>query len=116
MEKIKSPIGRILIHTTLFLFAIYSIVPFFWTTPTIGQCVMFLAIGAMGAGAHFSMLQAFARAFDPSWLVHPAECKLWNRDSTSGRRERDRGRPLSPRRWTCSRPEPQWSACRRPRG
>ena len=38
------------------------LVPFFWTTPTIGQSAMFLAIGAMGAGAHFSMLQAFARA------------------------------------------------------
>lgn len=40
-------------------------VPFFWTTRTIGQMVMFLAIGAMGAGAHFSMLQAFARAEAP---------------------------------------------------
>ena len=38
------------------------LVPFFWTTPTIGQVAMFLAIGAMGAGAHFSMLQAFAKA------------------------------------------------------
>ena len=32
MEKIKNPFGRILIHLTLILFAIYSIVPFFWTT------------------------------------------------------------------------------------
>ena len=32
MDKIKSLKGRILIHTTLTLFAIYSIVPFFWTT------------------------------------------------------------------------------------
>ena len=38
------------------------LVPFFWTTPTTGQMAMFLAVGAMGAGAHFSMLQAFARA------------------------------------------------------
>lgn len=38
------------------------LVPFFWTTPTINQIAMFLAIGAMGAGAHFAMLQAFARA------------------------------------------------------
>jgi ABC-type glycerol-3-phosphate transport system permease component len=30
MEKIKSPFGRILIHTALILFAIYSIVPFAW--------------------------------------------------------------------------------------
>ena len=37
-------------------------VPFFWTTPTAGQIVMFLIIGAMGAGAHFLMLRAFARA------------------------------------------------------
>ncbi|MBC8330519.1 MAG: carbohydrate ABC transporter permease [Anaerolineae bacterium] len=32
MEKIKSPIGRVFIHITLFLFAIYSLVPFVWTT------------------------------------------------------------------------------------
>ena len=32
MEKITSPFGRILIHLTLILFAVYSIVPFFWTT------------------------------------------------------------------------------------
>ncbi|MGB1249810.1 MAG: carbohydrate ABC transporter permease [Candidatus Promineifilaceae bacterium] len=32
MEKIKNPFGRILIHITLMLFAIYSIVPFLWTT------------------------------------------------------------------------------------
>lgn len=38
------------------------IVPFFWTTPTTGHMAMFLAVGAMGAAAHFSMLQAFARA------------------------------------------------------
>jgi len=38
------------------------VVPFFWTTPTTSQIAMFLALGAMGAGAHFSMLQAFARA------------------------------------------------------
>ncbi len=38
------------------------IVPFFWTTPTTTHAIMFLAIGAMGAGAHFCMLQAFARA------------------------------------------------------
>lgn len=32
MEKIKSPLGRVLIHTSLILFAIFSAVPFFWTT------------------------------------------------------------------------------------
>jgi len=31
MEKIKSPIGRALIHVALVLFAIYSFVPFYWT-------------------------------------------------------------------------------------
>lgn len=31
MEKVKSPIGRVFIHLALILFAIYSIVPFFWT-------------------------------------------------------------------------------------
>ena len=38
------------------------IVPYFWTTPTVAQIAMFLVIGAMGAGAHFCMLQAFSRA------------------------------------------------------
>ncbi len=38
------------------------LVPFFWTTPTIEHVGVFLVTGAMGAGAHFSMLQAFARA------------------------------------------------------
>ncbi len=38
------------------------IVPFFWTTPTTGQLAMFLIIGAMGAGAHYFMVQAFSRA------------------------------------------------------
>jgi drug/metabolite transporter (DMT)-like permease len=38
------------------------VVPFFWTTPTTAHVLMFLALGAMGAAAHFSMLQAFARA------------------------------------------------------
>jgi multiple sugar transport system permease protein len=32
MEKINNPIGRIFIHIILILFAVYSIVPFFWTT------------------------------------------------------------------------------------
>jgi multiple sugar transport system permease protein len=32
MDKVKSPLGRVLIHATLILFAIYSLVPFFWTT------------------------------------------------------------------------------------
>ncbi len=32
MEKIQNPFGRILIHAALILFAIYSIIPFFWTT------------------------------------------------------------------------------------
>jgi len=32
MDKVKSPFGRLLIHLSLILFAIYSVVPFFWTT------------------------------------------------------------------------------------
>ena len=32
MDKVKSPIGRIIIHVVLILFAIYSLVPFLWTT------------------------------------------------------------------------------------
>ena len=32
MDKVKSPMGRVMIHATLILFAIYSLVPFFWTT------------------------------------------------------------------------------------
>jgi multiple sugar transport system permease protein len=32
MEKVTNPTSRILIHVALILFAIYSIVPFFWTT------------------------------------------------------------------------------------
>jgi multiple sugar transport system permease protein len=32
MEKVKSPIGRVFIHLILVLFAIYSLVPFYWTT------------------------------------------------------------------------------------
>jgi len=32
MDKVKSPIGRIFIHAALIFFAIYSLVPFFWTT------------------------------------------------------------------------------------
>lgn len=31
MEKIKSPLGRALIHLALILFAIYSLLPFYWT-------------------------------------------------------------------------------------
>ena len=38
------------------------LVPFFWTTPTIEHVGVFFLTGAMGAGAHFAMLQAFARA------------------------------------------------------
>ena len=32
MDKVKNPIGRSLIHLVLILFAIYSLVPFMWTT------------------------------------------------------------------------------------
>jgi multiple sugar transport system permease protein len=32
MDKIKSPLGRVLIHVSLILFSIYSLVPFYWTT------------------------------------------------------------------------------------
>ena len=31
MDKVKSPLGRVFIHMTLVLFAIYSMVPFVWT-------------------------------------------------------------------------------------
>lgn len=32
MEKVKSPWGRLLIHLALMLFALYSLIPFYWTT------------------------------------------------------------------------------------
>jgi multiple sugar transport system permease protein len=32
MDRVKSPIGRVFIHVVLILFAIYSLVPFYWTT------------------------------------------------------------------------------------
>ena len=32
MDKVKSPIGRVFIHVILIFFAVYSLVPFFWTT------------------------------------------------------------------------------------
>ena len=32
MEKVRSPIGRVFVHVALILFALYSLVPFFWTT------------------------------------------------------------------------------------
>ena len=32
MDKIKNPVGRVLIHLALVLFAVYSLVPFYWTT------------------------------------------------------------------------------------
>jgi ABC-type glycerol-3-phosphate transport system permease component len=32
MDKVKNPMGRALIHVTLILFAIYSLIPFVWTT------------------------------------------------------------------------------------
>jgi drug/metabolite transporter (DMT)-like permease len=38
------------------------IVPFFWITPSGDHWLMFVIIGAMGAGAHFCMIQAFAKA------------------------------------------------------
>lgn len=37
------------------------LVPFFWTTPTAEHLIVFLVTGAMGSGAHFCMIQAFAR-------------------------------------------------------
>jgi len=37
-------------------------VPFFWTPPSASHAAMFLLVGAMGAGAHFCMIQAFSRA------------------------------------------------------
>ena len=38
------------------------IVPFFWTTPNASHWIIFLIIGAMGASAHYCMIQAFSRA------------------------------------------------------
>lgn len=38
------------------------IVPFFWTPPNADHWLMFVIIGAMGAGAHFCMIQAFSKA------------------------------------------------------
>lgn len=32
MEKIKSPVGRIIIHVVLIVYAVYSLFPFLWTT------------------------------------------------------------------------------------
>lgn len=32
MDKVKSPLGRLAIHVTLIIFALYSIFPFYWTT------------------------------------------------------------------------------------
>ncbi|MDJ0755835.1 MAG: carbohydrate ABC transporter permease [Ardenticatenaceae bacterium] len=32
MEKINNPLGRVFIHASLILFAIFSAIPFFWTT------------------------------------------------------------------------------------
>jgi multiple sugar transport system permease protein len=32
MEKVRSPMGRLFIHVVLIVFAIYSLVPFLWTT------------------------------------------------------------------------------------
>ena len=37
-------------------------VPFFWTTPTAGHLLIYLTIGAMGAGAHFFIILAFSKA------------------------------------------------------
>lgn len=31
MEKVKSPWGRLLIHLALLIFALYSLIPFYWT-------------------------------------------------------------------------------------
>ena len=31
MQKIKNPIGRLIIHITLWVFILYNSVPFFWT-------------------------------------------------------------------------------------
>jgi len=38
------------------------LVPFFWTPPTLQHWGIFLVIGAMGAAAHFCMIQAFSNA------------------------------------------------------
>ena len=38
------------------------IVPFFWTMPTPSYLLLFLLLGAMGACAHYFMIQAFKRA------------------------------------------------------
>ena len=41
-------------------FWVSLLAPFFWTPPSVDHAVMFLIIGAMGAAAHFCMIQAFA--------------------------------------------------------
>lgn len=38
------------------------LVPFFWTTPSVVHWGIFAITGALGAGAHFCMIQAFAHA------------------------------------------------------
>ena len=43
--------------------------PFFWTQPSVDHAIMFLIIGAMGAAAHFCMIQAFAHV--PASLLAP---------------------------------------------
>ena len=41
-------------------FWVSILAPFFWTPPSVEHAVMFLIIGAMGAAAHFCIIQAFA--------------------------------------------------------
>jgi len=43
-------------------FWVSLLVPFFWTTPNGAHWAMFVIIGAMGAGAHFCLIEAFSKA------------------------------------------------------
>lgn len=56
-------------HQTTLLYTSFAgtfwvslLAPFFWSPPSAAHWAMFLIIGAMGAGAHFCMIQAFAHA------------------------------------------------------
>ena len=67
MEKVTNPIGRVMIHVALTLFAIYSIVPFFWTTLQSFKTLK---------DANSRTPKIF---FTPTWLVWlPPEYPVWN--------------------------------------
>jgi drug/metabolite transporter (DMT)-like permease len=68
-QLITRLLARVELHQTTLLYTSIGgtawaslMVPFFWTTPTLFHCMLFLVIGAMGVGAHYFMIQAFKRA------------------------------------------------------